>query len=87
MRRVRKDRVSVEKFVTAVVRHWNANSTLSAAAAELRMSAPNVSTRLKRLHKLGVKGLPAWGAPRKKRNRSIAARARAALAKTPAIGV
>lgn len=87
MSRVRKDRVSVEKFVATVVRHWNASSTLSAAAAELRLSQPSVSIRLKRLHKLGVKGLPQWGAPRKLQNRSIAARARAVLAKTPAIGV
>lgn len=83
---MRKTRVNVERLVTVVVRHWNAGSTLSAAAAELRLTAATVSCRLKRLRRLGVRGLPEWGMPRR-RSRGIAARARAALARTPAVGV
>lgn len=79
MRRVRKERVSVEKLVMTVVRHWNAGGTLAGAASELRLSAPTVSTRLARLRRLGVKGLPEWGMSRGGKKRSIAARARWAL--------
>ena len=87
MRTVRTESVSVERFVRVVVRHWNANSTLSSAAAELGIAVGSASLRLKRLHRLRVRGLPLWGKPRKRRARNIAARARAVLAKTPAIGV
>jgi Mn-dependent DtxR family transcriptional regulator len=83
---MRKNRVSVERLVSVVVRHWNANSTMSAAAAELRLTPGTVCARLKRLRKLGVRGLPEWGMARR-RKRGIAARARAVLAKNPAQGV
>lgn len=79
-------RISVERFVSVVVRHWNARSTLTAAASELGISVSTASLRLKRLRKLGVRGLPEWGRTRR-RNRGIAARARAVLARTPAVGV
>lgn len=83
---MRRTRVSVERLVSVVVRHWNAGSTMSAAAAELRVTPATVCARLKRLRKLGVRGLPEWGMTRR-RNRGIAARARAALARMPAVGV
>jgi hypothetical protein len=87
MKRDRKDRVTVEKFVATVVRHWNARSTLTAAAAELGLTVGSASLRLKRLHKMKLQGLPRWGAPKRSKSRGIAARVRAVLAKTPAIGV
>lgn len=79
MRRVRKERVSVEMLVVTAVRHWNAGGTLSAVAKELNLTAPAISTRLARLRKLGVKGLPEWGMCRSGKKRSMAARARWAL--------
>lgn len=83
---MRRNRVSVERLVTVVARHWNADSTLSAASAELRLTPATVSSRLKRLRKMGVRGLPEWGMTRRRR-RGLAARARAALARLPAVGV
>ena len=83
---MRRTRVTVERLVTIVVRHWNAGSTLSAASAELHLTPATVSSRLKRLRKLGVRGLPEWGMTRR-RHRGLAARARAALARTPVLGV
>lgn len=79
MARVRKERVSVEKLVLTVMRHWNAGGTLTGAARELKVTAPAVSSRLARLRKMGVKGLPEWGMTRKKKARSVVARARWAL--------
>lgn len=79
--------VTLEKMLSTVVRHWNAGSTLTAAAAELGCSVPTLSGRLRRLHKLKVQGLPPWGGTRRRSRKSVAARARAVLARCPARGV